>query len=211
MRKRKIPQVVVERMAVYLRILNEMDTDEPDRYISSQDLGDLAGVGAAQVRKDLALFGEFGKQGVGYQVRLLQDELKRIMNVDRPINVGIIGVGELGTALARYNLRRSADDKAYPFRMAALFDNNPAKTGRRVESLEIFSAEEVVDKVKEYRIKLMMITVPASAAQTATDLSIKAGIKAILNFAPVKLIVPPQVKLLQSDVSLQLHHLAFYL
>lgn len=211
MRKKKVPEVVVERMAVYLRILSELDTDDPERYISSQELGDLAGVGAAQVRKDLALFGEFGKQGVGYQAQMLKEELRRIMNADRPINVGLIGVGELGTALARYNLRRVADDKDYPFRMAALFDNNPAKIGRRVECLEIFPPEELPARVKEYKIKMMLITVPAAAAQEAADLTIKAGIKAILNFAPAKLIVPPQVKLIQSDVSLQLHQLAFYL
>ena len=103
MRKKRIPEVVVRRLATYLRVLEESDFG-PGRYVSSQELAERTGVTPAQVRKDLAMFGEFGKQGVGYPGLGLKEELRRILNTDKPVNVAIVGVGELGTALARYDL-----------------------------------------------------------------------------------------------------------
>lgn len=211
MRRRRVPDVVVRRLAFYLRALEELGAGDQDRFISSQELGVRAGVSAAQVRKDLALFGEFGKQGVGYQVRLLREELRRILNVHRPINVGIVGVGELGTALARYNLRRLAGEPGYPFRLVALFDDDPAKIGHRVDDVEISPAALIPALVKERKVKIMIITVPAAVAQGVAELCVAGGVKAILNFAPCKIQVPPQVRLHYSDVSLELEQLAFYL
>lgn len=211
MRRRRVPDVVVRRLALYLRVLEEMGPGDPDRFISSQELGDRAGMSAAQVRKDLALFGEFGKQGVGYQARFLRDELRRILNIHRPVNVGIVGVGELGTALARYNLRRWAASDNYPFRLVALYDDDPAKIGTRVDALEITCASAIPTHARELKVKIMMIAVPSAAAQAVADLCIAGGVRAILNFAPCKLQIPPQVHLHQSDVSLELEQLAFYL
>lgn len=211
MRKRRVPDVVVRRLAMYLRVLEELGPGDPDRFISSQELGDRAGVSAAQVRKDLALFGEFGKQGVGYQARFLRDELRRILNISRPLNVGIVGVGELGTALARYTLRRWAADQNYPFRLVALFDNDPAKVGTRVDSVEVSPASAIPALARELKVRIMMIAVPAPAAQAVADLCVAGGVRALLNFAPCKIQVPPQVHLQQSDVSLELEQLAFYL
>jgi redox-sensing transcriptional repressor len=212
LRRLKAPDVVIRRLALYLRILQQMDEDAGGRFISSKELGERAGVNSAQVRKDLALFGEFGKQGVGYEIGYLREELRGILNANRTINVAIIGVGELGIALARYNLRRFSREKHYPFRLVAAFDNDPAKVGRKIEkTVEIFPLAQMPDRIPEYRVDIMIVTVPADSAQGVVDLAIKAGIRAILNFAPTKLFVPPKIRLHYSDVSLELQQLAYYL
>ena len=212
MRKLKAPDVVIRRLALYLRILQQIDDEEGGRFISSKELGDRAGVNSAQVRKDLALFGEFGKQGVGYEIGYLREELRAILNANRTINIGIVGVGELGIALARYNLRRFTREKHYPFSLVAAFDNDPAKVGRKIEkTVEIFPISQLPERLPELRIDILVITVPADAAQGVVDLAVKAGVRAILNFAPTKLFVPPKVRLHYSDVSLELQQLAYYL
>lgn len=210
MRNRKVPEVVVRRLAIYLRVLNEVDA-AGDRYISSQELGERAGVTAAQVRKDLAMFGEFGKQGVGYQAGFLRDEIARILHADRTINFAIIGAGELGTALARYTLRRYENERGYPFRLAAIFDIDENKIGQKVFSVPISHVNTLPQKVKEERIKMALLTVPASAAQETVDLAAKAGLKALLNFAPTKITAPPGMRVHNADVSLDLHQLAFFI
>lgn len=189
-----------------------MDLGEGESYISSQELGERAGVSPAQVRKDLASFGEFGKQGVGYEAHYLREELRSILNLHRRINVAIIGVGELGTALARYVSRRAAREERYPFRITGLFDSDPDKIGRVAEpGIEIMSPERLPEMTTEESLEMAIITVPASAAQSVADLCAKAGIKAILNFAPAKVFVPDGVRVHYSDVSLELQQLAYYL
>lgn len=210
MKRRRVPDVVIRRLAVYLRILREMDLSD-NRFISSAELGERAGVTSAQVRKDLAMFGEFGKQGVGYQALNLKSELTRILNTDKTVNVAIIGMGELGVALARYIQRRYDNDKEYPFRLTALFDVDPAKVGIPVEGVAVDHLDSLPSRVRERRVKLAIISVPAAAAQEVIDRAVAAGIKAFLDFAPVKLRVPPHVRVHYSDVSLELHQLAFFL
>jgi redox-sensing transcriptional repressor len=195
---------------MYLRILREMDLTD-NRFISSAELGERAGVTSAQVRKDLAMFGEFGKQGVGYQALNLKNELMRILNTDKTINVAILGVGELGTALARYVQRRFENDHDYPFRLTALFDVDPHKIGLEVEGVAVDHLDSLPARVRERRIKIGVVAVPAPAAQEVTELAISAGIRAFLDFAPVKLKVPSHVRVHYSDVSLELHQLAFFL
>ncbi len=206
-----VPDVVVRRLVLYLRILQDIDAkDRP--YISSKELGELAGISPPQVRKDLAVFGEFGKQGVGYDIDYLREELRDILHVNRAINIVLVGAGDLGVAISRYNLRRFARERNYPFRLVAIFDNDPAKIGRRVENkVEIRPVEELGQVVAEMQAAMAIITVPASAAQAVADTIVRAGIKAILNFAPVKLKVPPDVRLHYSDVALEMEQLAFYL
>jgi len=208
----RAPDVVVRRLALYLRVLGEVAADGVDRFISSRELGDRAGVSPAQVRKDLAFFGEFGKQGVGYEVRVLQQELQGILNVDREIRVGLAGVGELGTALARYLYRRFHHDGAYAFHLVASFDVDPDKVGRPVEGdIMVYHMDELHDVVRRLGLEIFILAVPAGAAQAVADACVAAGVRAILNFAPVKLRVPPGVRLHISDVSLELQQLAYYL
>jgi len=211
-RRLKAPEVVIRRLALYLRILQQIEDQEGSPYLSSKELGERAGVNSAQVRKDLALFGEFGKQGVGYEIAFLRQELKSILNVDRTLNVGLVGVGELGTALLRYIFRRFDGDPHYPFRLVAGFDADDSKIGREFEDgVLIHHVDEIGEKVKELDIKMFVITVPANAAQGVVDDCVEAGIKGILNFAPTKIFVPPHVRLHHSDVSLELQQLAYYL
>jgi redox-sensing transcriptional repressor len=170
------------------------------------------GVTPAQVRKDLALFGEFGKQGVGYDAANLRRELQQILNADRHINVALVGVGELGDALLRYNIRRFAQDKEYPFVMSAAFDSNPDKVGRTVEGVTpVYDVSEMQRVVRENNIEIGIITVPAAAAQSVADLLVQGGIRAILNFAPTKILVKDDVRVRYADVSLELLSLGYYL
>lgn len=210
MRRLRVPDVVIRRLVLYLRILSELELAE-NTYISSQELGERAGVSPAQVRKDLASFGEFGKQGVGYDAAYLREELRSILNLNRRVNVVIIGVGELGTALARYVSRRSGSDQ-YPFQVAVLIDNDPEKIGRTVEpGIEVQPPSRLNENAARHHLDIAVISVPASAAQGVADQVVRAGIKAILNFAPVKLTVPDDVRVHHADFSLELQQLAYYL
>lgn len=212
MKRVRVPDVVIRRLVIYLRILSEMELGTGPNYISSQELGDRAGVSPAQVRKDLASFGEFGKQGVGYESHYLRDELRSILNLDRRVNVAVFGFGELGTALTRYVARRAARDDRYPFRIAAVFDSDPTKVGQEAEAEVLVSApESLVELAKSKAIDIVIIAVPATAAQGVADRCVQGGVKALLNFAPAKLFVPPGVRVHYSDVSLELQQLSYYL
>ncbi len=212
MKQFRVPEVVIRRLVIYLRILSEMDLGTGPNYISSQQLGERAGVSPAQVRKDLASFGEFGKQGVGYEAHYLRDELRSILNLDRPVNVAVFGFGELGTALTRYVARRAARDEGYPFRISAVFDSDPQKIGQTAEQgVEVSPPEALPEVAKEKALDIVIIAVPAAAAQGVVDLCVKGDIRAILNFAPAKLFVPENVRVHYSDVSLELQQLSYYL
>ena len=147
MRWKKISDAVIRRLPLYLRVLDELAADPNVQLISSQELGVRAGVGPALVRKDLAWFGEFGKQGVGYEVRFLRDELRRILNLDSEINVALVGAGSLGIALSRYNQKRRAEDNSFTLNIAALFDSDPKKIGTEIDGVMVYSTEELPEKV----------------------------------------------------------------
>ncbi|HHX28039.1 MAG: redox-sensing transcriptional repressor Rex [Bacillota bacterium] len=208
--RNRIPDVVVKRLVTYLRVLLDSDFAGSD-FVSSAQLGDMAAVNGAQVRKDLALFGEFGKQGVGYPVQELKDQITKILGADRDMPVAVFGIGELGTAIVRYLLSRGRSSPNYRFGPAALFDEDKRKVGTLVEGLVIhpLSDLEAVRKAKD--LKIGIITVPASAAQEVVDRAVSAGLKGFLNFAPAKLKVPPHVRVHYTDVTLELQELAFYL
>ncbi|MGE5483784.1 MAG: redox-sensing transcriptional repressor Rex [Ignavibacteriales bacterium] len=213
MRMRKPPDVVIRRLAMYLRLLEEHEY-YLGQYISSHELGELAGVTSAQIRKDLDMFGEFGKQGVGYPVRELKRQLIHILKVDRPSNIAIIGIGELGSAFARYLTRDPAGRKgegASAFRVAALLDVDPGKVGQSVAGLPIYHLDDLEARVKEMDIKIALLTVPAPVAQSVLDRGIEAGIRLFINFAPVRLKAPEDVIVNHADVSLELHQLGYYL
>lgn len=211
MRWKKISDAVIRRLPLYLRVLDELAADPNVQLISSQELGVRAGVGPALVRKDLAWFGEFGKQGVGYEVRFLRDELRRILNLDSEINVALVGAGSLGIALSRYNQKRRAEDNSFTLNIAALFDSDPKKIGTEIDGVMVYSTEELKEKVTELDIRMAIITVPSESAQKVADALVEAGVKAILNFAPVKIDVPEGVHLASADLSLELQRLAYYL
>lgn len=179
--------------------------------MSSQELGMRAGVSPALVRKDLAWFGEFGKQGVGYEVQFLKEQLRKILHLNKPIHMALVGVGSLGRALARYNRGRFAENPAFTMKLLALFDIDPAIVGKEVDGLPVFHSADIPVKVPELKIQLGIITVPAAAAQEITDALVGAGVKALLNFAPVKLKVPAGVHVVNSDVTLELQRLAYYI
>lgn len=212
MRRLKVPDVSIGRLALYLRALGSLDLGAGRTYISSSELGRMAGVSPAQVRKDLALFGEFGKQGVGYDALNLYRELEQILGCDRPIAVAIAGVGELGIALVRYSVTRRREDGRYPFAMAVAFDADPEKIGKVVaDTAPVYHYSEIPERVRAAGIRMGIISVPARAAQTVAELMVAGGIKGILNFAPSRLVLDPTIQVVQADVSLELVRLAYYI
>ena len=204
-----VSDAVIRRLPLYLRVLEEVKGKESS--ISSHELGEEAGVRPALVRKDLAWFGEFGKQGVGYDVEFLQDALRKILHLEEPIHMALVGVGSLGHALARYNRRRFLEDPVFTIEPVALFDVNPKLVGGTLDGIPIYSLEEIKRVVPEEAIQLAIITVPADAAQKVCDALVEAGVKAILNFAPVQLEAPKDVHVANTDLSLELQRLAYYI
>jgi redox-sensing transcriptional repressor len=211
MRWSKISDAVIRRLPLYLRVLEEVGRDPDVKLISSQELGDQAGVSPALVRKDLGWFGEFGKQGVGYEIAYLASELRRILNLDKEIPVALVGVGSLGSALVRYASQRYEEEASFNLHIVALFDSSPNKIGGNVDGIPIWPMEALKEQVAEKGIKIAIVTVPSSSAQMVADQLVAAGVKAILNFAPVQLTVPEGVHVANADVSLELQRLAYYL
>ncbi|MEW6285080.1 MAG: redox-sensing transcriptional repressor Rex [Chloroflexota bacterium] len=205
MNAEKIPDIIIGRLPIYLRALQRL-AEKGVHNTSSQELGEMIGISAAQIRKDISQFGEFGKQGTGYSVPFLIERLQDILKVNRVWDVIIVGMGDMGHALARYN---GFVNRGYQVTM--LFDNDPAKIGQKVNNLEIFSTDVLVEKVKQNKIKIAMLTVPASAAQEVADLLVKAGIKAILNYAPIHLNVPKDVQVQHIDPAAHLQRMTYYL
>lgn len=208
--RNRIPDVVIRRLVTYLRILTEREAG-PDDYISSAEIGDLAAVNSAQVRKDLALFGEFGKQGVGYPVVGLREEIANILGADREMSIAIFGVGELGTALARYLTSRRETTPNYRFVVKGLFDVDQNKVGTKVEDIPVRHINDLSKVMEAGEIKIGVIAVPAWAAQDVVSQAISQGIKGFLNFAPVRIKTPPGVRIQNSDVTSDLQELGFYL
>jgi len=200
-----IPNVIVGRLPVYLRALRHMQA-QGQQTTSSQELGDLVGVSAAQIRKDLSQFGEFGKQGAGYNIAFLTGKLREILKVDRVWDVAVVGMGDMGHAIARYQGFANRG-----FRVAMVFDNNPALIGQKVGEFVIRDTQKMVDTIREAGIKVAMLTVPASAAQEVANQLIEAGVKAILNYAPISLSVPQGVMLQYIDPSTGLQRMTYYL
>ena len=205
MEKKKIPDIVIGRLPLYLRALQRMLQDGR-QVTSSQELGEILGISAAQIRKDLSQFGEFGKQGTGYNIEYLLEQLRRILNLDRIWDMVIIGAGDVGRALARYQGFR---DRGFQTKM--VFDNDPAKIGQQIDDFQVLDAAEMVERVHKAGIKVAMIATPASHAQDVTDKLVKAGVKAILNYAPIRVTAPPDVQLQYIDPATHLQQMSYYL
>jgi redox-sensing transcriptional repressor len=201
-----VSELTTNRLSVYLRCLNELDAAGV-RTISSQALAEQFHLNAAQIRKDLAYFGEFGVRGIGYYVKELRRNLRQILGLDRGVRVAIMGAGNLGLALADYAGFR--DDG---FEIVALFDTLKEKIGRRSRGgVVIYDTRDFRKVVKREAIGIAVIAVPASAAQQVVNTVVAAGVKAILNFSPGAVNVPRGTKLKNMDLTVSLESLSFFL
>jgi len=205
MKADKIPDIIIGRLPIYLRALQHM-AEGGLRTTSSQELGEHVGISAAQIRKDISQFGDFGKQGTGYSIPFLSDKLREILKVDRIWDVVLVGAGELGHALTNYQ-----GFKNRGFRITMVFDNDRGKIGTRIGEFTIDDVDTMVDKINSVGLKIAMLTVPASEAQSVADKLVQAGIKAILNYAPISLNVPGNVKVQYIDPTTHLQRMTYYL
>src|SRR5947207_8331788 len=201
----RIPEMTVRRLSVYTRCLQQLEEDGV-KTVSSQELAERFNLNSAQVRKDLAYFGEFGVRGIGYYVSGLKAELQRILGLDREWAVALVGFGNLGSALFHYKgFTRQG------FRIAAIVDDDPVKVAREVDTIPIIGSRDMAREIKARAIQIAIVAVPAESAQAVADQLVAAGIKAILNFAPSRLKVPRDVRLKHVDLSIELEALSFYL
>lgn len=205
MNAEKIPDIIIGRLPVYLRALQRM-ADNGIKTTSSQELGEHVGISAAQIRKDISQFGEFGKQGTGYSITYLLDKLREILKVDRIWDVALVGAGDMGHALANYQGFQNRG-----FRIVAIFDNNQDKVGEKIGDFIVHDTEKMVESIKAANIKIAMLTVPAFAAQSVADKLVQAGVRAILNYAPISLNVPNNVKVQHIDPATHLQRMTYYL
>jgi redox-sensing transcriptional repressor len=202
----QVSELTSGRLSVYLRCLNTLDAAGV-KTISSKALAEQFQLNAAQIRKDLAYFGEFGVRGVGYYVKELKRHLRMILGLDRTVRVAILGAGNLGLALADYPGFRQEG-----FAIVALFDAERAKIGRRSRGgVRIFDIGEFRQMVKKEHIDIAVIAVPADSAQGVVNTAVQSGVRAVLNFSPGSLKVPPGVKLKNVDLTVSMESLSFFL
>jgi redox-sensing transcriptional repressor len=199
-----IPEATVARLPVYLRVLGAL-AESGVLTVSSEDLATVAGVGSAKLRKDLSHLGSYGTRGVGYDVEYLVYQISRALGLTQHYPVAIIGVGNLGHALANY-----AGFATRGFQIAAVVDADPRRVGERVAGLEISHLDDLERLVKEHEISIGVIATPATAAQDVCDRLVACGVTSVLNFAPTVLSVPPSVDVRKVDLSIELQILAFH-
>lgn len=200
-----VPDIVVHRLPLYLRALDWM-VENQQTVTSSQELGGRLGISSAQIRKDLSHFGEFGKQGTGYDVTYLRQQLQRILQVDVTWPMVVVGAGDLGHALVRYGGFRDRN-----FSVEAVFDIASEKIGTEAGRLMVEDQAQMVPRVRELGIKIGVIAVPARNAQKVADLLVEAGVGAILNYAPIHLTVPSEVYVEYLDPVIALQSMTYYL
>ena len=200
--RKPVPDPTLLRMCRYLRVLERHG--EPT--ISSARIAEGAGVNAAQVRKDLSFFGEFGQPGVGYYTEELLASLKQMMGLDRSLEVVVVGAGALGSALINYP---GFEERG--FSIVGVFDDNPAKIGHRLRGYEIIAFERLKETLEGHDVRIGIIAVPRISAQDVADALIDAGVHGIVNFAPVTLSLPDHVVVRNVDLTLQLETLAFHI
>src|SRR5688572_5224655 len=204
-RPSKIPEMTIRRLSVYTRCLLQLEEDNV-KTVSSQELAERFNLNSAQVRKDLAYFGEFGVRGIGYYVAGLRNELQRILGLDRAWPVVLVGFGNLGSALFHYK-----GFGAQGFKIAAIVDDDPAKMAHTVDSVPIIPSRDMAREVKARGVQIAIVAVPSESVQAVSDQLVAAGIRAILNFAPARIKVPREVRLKNVDLSIELETLSFYL
>lgn len=202
----RIPPMTVRRLSTYYRILRGLESQGDTEPLSSERMSQLTGFTAAQVRRDLAYFGSFGKRGVGYDIQELQQSLRSILGIDRQWSIALVGVGNLGMALLSYR-----GFSAQGFHIQSAFDSDATKHGRRLGSILVRPVEDLPRAAREENIQMAIVTVPPAEAQTVVDQVVGAGIKGILNFAPVQIQVPKGVYLVRVDLSIEMEYLSYLL
>ena len=207
MKREKISELTTNRLSVYLRCLNEL-ASAGIKTVSSQELAEQFNLNSAQIRKDLGYFGEFGVRGVGYFIDDLRQDLTRILGLDKPHRVGIVGAGRLGTALANYNGLSKSN-----FAVVALFDNDVEKIGDHIgpDGIPVYDVNKIAKVVRDSGIDVCVIAVPARVAQRVLNQIMAADVKAVLNFAPAPLIGRLGVKVKTVDLTTSLESLSFFL
>ncbi len=205
MNAKDVPDIIIGRLPIYLRALQRMEA-AGRKITSSQELGETLGISAAQIRKDLSQFGEFGKQGTGYHIEHLINQLVKILHIDHEWDLAVVGAGDIGSAVARY---RGFINRG--FRVSMVFDADPQKIGKKIGEFTVLDSKDMVEKIKQSGIKIAMIAVPADHAQEVADELVKAGVKAILNYAPININVPLDVHVQYIDPSIHLQRMTYYL
>jgi redox-sensing transcriptional repressor len=201
----RIPDIVIGRLPLYLRALDRLKQEGRD-VTSSHELGRRLGISSAQIRKDLSHFGGFGKQGTGYQIEFLVEKLRQVLQVNREWRVAVVGAGNLGSAISHY---RGFTDRG--FRIAWLFDSDESKVGQTIGGFPVFHIDDLEQIITENNVSIAMVAVPAEVAQAVTDTIVQAGVKAILNYAPISLDVPDDVMVQYIDPVVHLQHMTYYL
>ncbi len=202
--RRSLPEATLARLTVYHRVLQTL-ADRGVASVSSEELATIAGVTSVKLRKDLSMLGSYGTRGVGYQVSSLLDQLGRSLGLTRDWSVVIVGVGNLGRALAHY-----AGFSSRGFRVAALFDADPVRIGEKVADLVVCSVSELAAEVSDAGATIGVIATPAGSAQEVADRLVAAGVTSILNFAPTVLSVPDGVDVRKVDLASELQILAYH-
>lgn len=200
-----IPDIVIGRLPLYLRALTRLQQEGKD-VTSSHELGKRLDISSAQIRKDLSHFGGFGKQGTGYQIEYLIEKLQQVLQVNTEWLVAVVGAGNLGNAIAHY---RGFHYRG--FRIACVFDADESKIGTSVGDFEVQAIDNMLEKIQAQNIKIAMMAVPAEFAQNVADQLIEAGVRAILNYAPINIIVPENVQVQYIDPVTHLQHMTYYL
>jgi redox-sensing transcriptional repressor len=201
----KVSESTVRRLSLYYRSLVSFQKEERET-VSSRDLAKEGRLTPAQVRKDLSFFGSFGTRGLGYPVRELKDKIARILGLNKTWNVALVGVGNVGSALVSY--------KEFPkqgFNIKLLFDNDQRKIDKNHKGIKVSDVADLHRKLKEHKVDMVILAVPAAAAQMVTDDVVRAGVKGILNFAPAHIKVPSDVTLRSVNMAMELEHLSFSL
>ena len=200
-----VPDIVIGRLPIYLRALTQLQ-ETGQEITSSQELGERLGIGSAQIRKDLSHFGEFGKQGTGYEISYLREQIAKILHVDQDWTLALVGFGDLGQAIMHYGgFHRQG------FHIEAIFDNDPDKIGQEMEGMVIRSLDDLKEVISTQHIRIAILAVPAGAAQEVANKLIEMGIKAILNYAPITLNVPKHIQVQYIDPIMHLQRMAYYL
>ncbi|MCD6521096.1 MAG: redox-sensing transcriptional repressor Rex [Anaerolineae bacterium] len=204
-RRARIPKPCLARLPVYYRrVLRALE--EGKKVISSQELGQAAGVPAAQVRKDLSHIGELGRAGIGYETQMLAATLQEFLGLTNDKEAIIVGAGNLGRALAAY-----PGFERYGLRIVALFDHNPNKIGTTIAGKKVYPLEKMEELVRQWNVQIGILTVPSSQAQAVADLMVQAGIEVIWNFAPFCLQVPPHVLVENEDLAARLATISYHI
>ena len=200
-----IPDIVIGRLPLYLRALRRLQQEEKE-VTSSHELGKRLDISSAQIRKDLSHFGGFGKQGTGYRIEYLIEKLRDVLQVNQEWMVVVVGAGNLGIAISHY---RGFQDRG--FRIAHLFDISPQKIGARIGEFVVEPMQCMDKTISQENIKIAMLAVPAEQAQDVADQLVAAGVKAILNYAPINITVPANVQIQYIDPVTHLQHMTYYL